>query len=169
MATLDTPDAAALYRRILVPVDGSPQSDRALDVAIALASAQGASLRLVAVLDETKYVDGFEPTLVVIDDVLPRARREVGGILEAARARAVAAGARAEVELVTEDARDIASTVIDRAAAWRADLLVVGTHGRRGLDRLLLGSIAEAILRRCPVPVLLVRTADEKAAGQASA
>lgn len=154
--------APALYCRILVPVDGSPQSDRALDVAISLGRSHGGSLRLVAVLDETRYVNGFEPPIVAIDDVLPRARREVGAWLDAARTRAAAAGVDAEGVLVTQSAAGIASTVMAQAAAWPADLLVVGTHGRRGLDRLLLGSVAETILRRCPAPVLLVRTADEE-------
>ncbi len=152
---------APLYRRILVPVDGSSQSDRALDEAIALARSQGGSLRLLAVLDEMKYVDGFEPALVVIDDVLPRARREIGAMLESGRARAAAQGVAAEVALATERSEGIPQIVCAQAVEWPADLVVVGTHGRRGIERLLFGSIAEAILRRCPVPVLLVRTEDE--------
>ena len=149
------------YRRILVPLDGSRQSDRALDEAIALAQSQGGTLRLLAVLDELKYVDGFEPALVAIDDVLPRARREIGAMLESARVRAAAKGVAAEVELAAEGAEGIPQVVDARAAQWPADLVVVGTHGRRGVERMLLGSMAEAILRRCPVPVLLVRTEDE--------
>ena len=152
---------APLYRRILVPVDGSLQSDRSLDVAVVLARAQGSSLRLLAVLDETRYVHGFEPTRVVLDEILPRARREIDALLQAARARAAAQGVDAEIERVIEGTQDIPSIVVSQAMHWQADLVVVGTHGRRGLDRLLLGSVAEAILRRCPVPVLLVRTADE--------
>ncbi len=149
------------YRRILVPMDGSSQSGRALDEAIALAHSQGGALRLLAVLDETKYVNGFEPARVAIDDVLPRARRELGALLEAGRARAAANAVGAEIELLTEGAEGIAQIVCARAVAWPADLVVLGTHGRRGIERLLLGSIAEAILRRCPVPVLLVRTEGE--------
>ncbi len=159
-----TQTAASLappYRHILVPMDGSNQSDRALDEAIALARLYGGSLRLLAVLDETKYVNGFEPALVVIDDVLPRVSREIGALLESARARAAAKGVEAVIDVVEDDVGGVPETVCTRAAQWPADLVVVGTHGRRGLDRLLLGSVAEAILRHCPVPVLLVRTADE--------
>lgn len=149
------------YGHILVPLDGSRQAERALDEAIALASSQGGSLRLLSVLDEMQYVDGFEPSLVVIDDVLPRARREIGAMLESARARAAARGVAAEVALETEGTADIPRVVCAQAQAWPADLVVLGTHGRRGVERMLAGSVAEAILRRCPAPVLLVRTEDD--------
>jgi nucleotide-binding universal stress UspA family protein len=148
------------YRRILVPMDGSPPSDRALQEAIALARAQGGLLRLVGILDEVKFVNGFEPALVVIDDVLPRARREMGALLEAARARAAAQGVEAAIEVLEDAVLTIPQIVAAQAAQWPADLVVVGTHGRHGVDRLLAGSVAESILRSCPVPVLLVKTSD---------
>ena len=149
------------YRRILVPMDASAQSDRALQEAIALARAQDGVLRLIAILDEVKFVNGFEPALVVIDDVLPRARREMGALLDAARARAAAQGVEAAVEVVEDGVLTIPQIVAAQAAQWPADLVVVGTHGRHGVGRLLAGSVAESILRGCPVPVLLVKTSDE--------
>jgi nucleotide-binding universal stress UspA family protein len=159
MTAADSP--ASPYRRILVPMDGSRQSDRALQEAIALARAQGGVLRLLGILDESRFVNGFEPALVVIDDVLPRARREMGAMLEAARSQAAAQGVDAAVEVLEDDVLTIPQIVTAQAAQWPADLVVVGTHGRGGIERLLSGSVAESILRDCPVPVLLVKTSDE--------
>ncbi|HET7877050.1 MAG TPA: universal stress protein, partial [Methylomirabilota bacterium] len=74
-----------------------------------------------------------------------------------AGARAREAGVAVEPALLESDGRRVAAVVVDEARWWEADLIVVGTHGRRGLDRLLLGSVAEGVVRAAPVTVLLVR------------
>jgi nucleotide-binding universal stress UspA family protein len=126
-----------MYRRILVPVDGSASADHALGQAIALAKTHAAALKIV-------FVDGVE---------------EIGRqIVEVAAAKARNAGLQPEsgllVKLPTED---IGGVILQEAGAWNADLIVIGTHGRRGLAHALLGSVAERVIRAATVPVLVVR------------
>jgi nucleotide-binding universal stress UspA family protein len=85
-----------------------------------------------------------------------------GGEQILAEARATVAKAGVAVEVVQLDTLSgrVSDLVIDHARTWRADLIVIGTHGRRGVGRLLLGSDAEQILRSAPVPVLLVRASE---------
>ena len=146
-----------MFRQILVAVDGSATSQRALDEAVKLAKTVSARLRLIHVMDELAWVNGFEPARAYFDDVLPRMRRAGEELLARAMAQALAAGVQAESELVIGSAERICDQVAAEARRWPADLVVVGTHGRRGTDRLLLGSDAEQIVRHSPVPVLLVR------------
>ena len=68
-----------------------------------------------------------------------------------------AAGVPVETALVESQGERVSEIVVEQARAWPADLIVIGTHGRRGVDRVLMGSDAEQIARRAPVPVLLVR------------
>lgn len=147
------------FHKILVAVDGSPGSDLALAEAIKLAQAQGGRLRLVHVMDELRWVNGFESAQAFIDDMLPRMREAGGKLLARGLARALAANVETESELVVRSAGRVAAAVADEAKRWGADLIVAGTRGRRGIDRLLLGSVAEQIVRHAGTPVLLVRAA----------
>ena len=126
-----------MYRRILVPVDGSASADHALEHAIALAKAHAAALKIV-------FVDGVEEI-----------SRQ---IIEVAAAKARNAGLQPEsgllVKLPTEE---IGGVILQEAGSWTADLIVIGTHGRRGLAHALLGSVAERVIRAATVPVLVVR------------
>ena len=84
-------------------------------------------------------------------------------LLNQARAQAIDQGIAADVVLDEAPGRRLADAVLEQVRSWPADLIVLGTHGRRGVSRLLLGSDAEQVLRVAPVPVLLVRSADEPA------
>jgi nucleotide-binding universal stress UspA family protein len=150
-------ETIAMYRRILVPIDGSATSDKGLDEAIALARLTGARLCLVHVLDDLSFATGYETCAVYTDTVLPFARRSGERILQEASARAAARGVQVETRLVDDLPPRMSELVAEQAKAWQADLIVIGTHGRRGAARLLLGSDAEQIMRMAPVPVLLVR------------
>lgn len=146
-----------MYSRILVAVDGSPNAERALDHAAALAKATSASLRIVHVVDVGLL--GYGPELAINVEGLIEARYAFAQkVLAAARSRAEAAGVAAETAQL--DTRDptvhVAATIAEAAAAWPADLVVLGTQGRRGVERWLLGSVAEGVARRSTVPVLLV-------------
>jgi nucleotide-binding universal stress UspA family protein len=125
-----------MYQRILVPVDGSATADRALEQAIAVAKTHAAALKIV-------FVDGIEE--------LSRQ------IVEVAVARARNAGLQPEsgllVKLPTEE---IGEVILQEAGNWNADLIVLGTHGRRGLAQALLGSVAQQVIRGARVPVLVV-------------
>lgn len=150
-----------MYQRILVPIDGSPTSSRGLDEAIRLAILTGATLRLLHVLDDLVFVTGFEPGATYTKDVLPRIRNAGESILMSGKARVVAAGLTADTLLIECFATRTSEVVIAQAQSWKADLIVLGTHGRRGIGRLLMGSDAEQIVRGATVPVLLVRAEED--------
>ena len=156
-----------MYQRILVPVDGSTTSNQGLDEAIKLARLTGASLRLIHVVDVLTFATGFEPYTVYAGDVIPRMKEAGEQILDQAKTRAAASGVKVDSLLFDSIAARVSETVIEQAKAWKADLIVIGTHGRRGVGRLFLGSDAEQIVRMAPVPVLLVR-AQEMTGGVAT-
>ena len=145
-----------MYGRILVPVDGSPTSNRGLTEAINLAKDQKAKLRLLHAIDESFLV--YDAYGMVSWDSVTRSLRE-GGKKLMAEAKSLAARNGIDAEsVVTETLKDrVADVILKEARNWRADLIVMGTHGRRGLNRLLLGSDAERVLRDTSVPLLLVR------------
>lgn len=146
-----------MYQRILVPVDGSPTSTRGLKEAIKLARLTGARLRLVHVVDELALASGLEAATMMTGEMVQLLREGGERLLARARASAEKAGVTADTVLGDSLAGRICDQVIDQARKWRADLIVLGTHGRRGLGRMLLGSDAEMIVRLASVPVLLVR------------
>jgi len=148
------------YHQILVPVDGSPTSEKALDEAIRLAQLTGARLRLVHVVDELGYVNGFEPAMNYLNEIIPLMREAGEKLLAHDRQKALNKGVGADVVLIVEGPGRICDHVAEQARRARADLIVVGSHGRRGIGRVLLGSDAEQIVRHAPVPVLVVRSGE---------
>jgi nucleotide-binding universal stress UspA family protein len=136
-------------------VDGSETSQCGLQEAIDLAKDQQARVAIVHVIDIVVIDGAGEFSEKYIDTMREYARDTI----EQARKTAQAAGIEAEVqspEIVTT-AYHVADTIAKAAQDWKADLLVVGTHGRRGVNRLLLGSVAERVVRLAPCPLLLVR------------
>jgi nucleotide-binding universal stress UspA family protein len=148
-----------MYKRILVPVDGSEQSTQALAVALQLAAQGGGRVRVIHALDELAYLTGFEAS----SNVLTLAREYGRKILDEALASAQAAGVPADSQLLEGMGHRLGDNVAEAARGWDADLVVVGTHGRRGIGRALLGSGAEQVIRTAPVPVLSVRSRPPKA------
>lgn len=145
-----------MYRRILVPVDGSQTASKALAAALQIADLKGGRVRIVHVFDDVWHRAGY-----AFDGRAPRAAREhAAGLLRDAAARCGAAGIEADTHLLEAPERRLGELVADEAKAWAADLVVVGTHGRRGIGRALLGSGAEEVIRLAPVPVLVVRDGD---------
>ena len=108
-----------------------------------LRSSTNGRIRVLHVLDRLSSVTGFETAAVYLDDVLPLLEQEGYSLLERAKARVDAAGVPVETHLVECVARRTSEIINEQADAWRADLIVLGTHGRRGARRLLLGSDAE--------------------------
>lgn len=145
------------FHRILVPFDDSPAALRALDEAIALGELSGSKLRLVHVMDELAWTNGFEPAVALVRDIVPRMRQAGEKLLAEGCARAAQKQVSAEGELIIGVSGRICELIATEATNWAADLIVVGTQARHGVDRLLMGSDAELILRHAPVPVLLVR------------
>ena len=99
------------------------------------------------------------PEVAIDTSALSAARRGVGEkIIAAVRDTAKAAGFEADAVLIETETptQQVAETIVREAARWGADLLVMGTHGRRGFQHLMLGSVAEQTVRRSPGPVLLI-------------
>ncbi|MBN8758196.1 MULTISPECIES: universal stress protein [Variovorax] len=141
-----------MYQRILVPFDGSATSLRGLQEATAVAKLSHGSLRLLHVIDELSVVyAGWAP------NCMPALRSEALQLLETAWQRVEAEGVNADTVLYDNFDGTVHELVVAEAVKWPAELIVIGTHGRRGFDRLTLGSSAENVLRRATVPVLLVR------------
>jgi len=137
-----------LPKHIVVPIDFSPGSLEALDRACELAGALGAVLHLVTAL-------GPAGELPLTQGVVEELSREHRHGLEslAVEHRGQAAFGPPIVEAA--DPRDL---ILDAARRLEADLIVMGTHGRTGVGRLLLGSVAEDVVRAAPCPVLVVRS-----------
>ena len=148
-----------MYKLILVPSDGSPTSSRAVREAAALARLCGARLRLLHVVDPVNHMTGFERPEVYVRDILPALLAGGESVLEQARADAVSAAPGLAVDTELQESRGLRTweIILERAQACSADLIVLGTHGRRGFNRVLMGSDAEQVVRHADVPVLLVR------------
>ena len=144
-----------MYQHILVPVDGSPTSDGGLEEAIKLARLTGGRVHLLHVAGLTPLSMNAEGYGAVSSDVQRIVREGSEKILAEAKAKVERGGIA--VESVLEGSADrLVEHVANQVKTWGADLLVLGTHGRGGLGRLLKGSHAEEVLRGATVPVLLV-------------
>jgi nucleotide-binding universal stress UspA family protein len=154
-----------MYSNILVAVDDSDTSRYALQQAVALAQGLSARVRVVHVVDMSWLTLG--PELAVDVDAITVARRGVGERIVAAALDTVRqAGLDAEAAVLETETpvQRVEEAIAREAGRWPADLVVLGTHGRRGFQRLVLGSAAEQIVRLSPVPVLLVPSPAEAAA-----
>lgn len=146
-----------MYQRILVPVDGSSTAARGLVEAMRLAKDQDAKLRVIHVVNELMMIASYEGT--IYSGELIEALRESGrAILSKAAAQVKAAGMQVETELLEAHGGHAGDVIVKDADQWKADIIVLGTHGRRGLGRLVMGSDAEQVLRQANVPVLMVRS-----------
>jgi len=146
-----------MFKRILVAVDGSHTAELALQEAIKLAGELQAQMRIVHAVDTVNINLGTEfPNPPEITEALIKSGQE---ILRKAKAVAGAAGIPVETRLIEIDtlSHRIPEMIAADAEAWPADLIVICTHGRRGLSHLLLGSVAEGVVRVATKPVLLIR------------
>jgi nucleotide-binding universal stress UspA family protein len=145
------------YRRILVAVDGSAAASAGLREALRLAKREGAELCILHVVNESVPYTPLAgaPPINLIALLLGSGR----ALLKKAQTQARKQGVEATTILVETTQRDAAGTIVAQARKRRVDLIVLGTHGRRGMLRLVLGSDAEQVVRTAPVPVLLVRAA----------
>lgn len=145
-----------VYKRILVPVDGSSASNAGLKEAVRLARDQKAKLRLLHIVDELVVFNTPEAGFNV-EAVIESMRRSGKRLLGKAEKLSVSRGVKAESGLVESAGVRVADVITRQARRWRADLIVMGTHGRRGVNRMIMGSDAELVVRSAGMPVLLVR------------
>ena len=137
-----------LFRRVLCPIDFSEHSLAALDVALKIVQQNDAALYLLNVAPMPAGAAGFQPVPMDPYPIVEKDRREQ---LEKLARERIPAAVRCET-LVTSG--DPAERVLETARGLDADLIVMGTHGRKGLGHLVLGSVAERVVRESPVPVL---------------
>ena len=151
-----------MYAKILVPVDGSTASSRGLQEAIMLAKEQHATIYLLHVVEEYFATQGFDAGRVATDRLLEELRDGGRRVLDRAEEKVVEAGVPCQRFMEENVGQRVADIIVERAKSLAAELIVLGTHGRRGLRRLVLGSDAEIVLRYTSVPVLLVRAPEEE-------
>lgn len=148
-----------MYQRMLVPLDDSSTAQRGFEEAIALAKALRSTIVLLHVVE-------FVPVMVEMAtsttwEAISDGLRGVGrGILEAAHRKATEAGVSSEAVLEDMATARVADMIVEQAGRQRCELIVMGTHGRRGVGHALIGSDAERVARIAPVPVLLVRQSE---------
>lgn len=145
-----------MYQRIFVPIDDSDTAHAALTEAIRLAVDQHAVIRLSHVVDLAQFAWGgaaLIDTSELQQDLLRIGNAVVAGFAQ----RVSEAGVAYDCEVHQTFGERIARVIVEDAKAWQADLIVMGTHGRRGFDHLLMGSVAEGVMRMTPTPLLMIR------------
>lgn len=146
-----------MFKKILVPVDGSTTSNRGLLEAVKLAKAQKATLIVLHVVDENivtqsalgggYFIEGL------LEGLLENGKKLLAkSVLEAKKQRV-----KVQPVLIEDIGMAVSDVIVSQAKKLKADVIVIGTHGRRGVSRLLMGSDAEGVVRAATVPVLLVR------------
>ncbi|MBP0588628.1 universal stress protein [Paraburkholderia sp. LEh10] len=146
-----------MYKRILVALDGSPSAQRALREAVGLAQLSDGVIEALCVVDRGKWPTEADARVI--------AGREPGGAAHDPAASALAearklfedTGVRGTVRTIDAYAEHVSAVLARAADECEADLIVMGTHGRRGVQRFLLGSVAESLARSTDIPVLIVR------------
>ena len=146
-----------MFKQILVALDGSETANLALDEAMTLAKEGGSIVRSIYVIDAYSFAPQLE--FISLQEVATSIREEASGVLAKAKKKLDAAGVISETKIVETEVSGerIAQAIAKEANSWPADLIVVGTHGRRGFSHFLLGSVAESIVRVASKPVLLIR------------
>jgi nucleotide-binding universal stress UspA family protein len=148
-----------MYHRICVAIDGSSAADDALAEALRMCAGGTADLLLVSVVD----VRVIAAEGVNFESVYDAWCEEGRKALDTASAKVRSASIEPEVKLAETDGKTVARTVIEEAERWRAEVIVIGTHGRGGVTRWMLGSVADEVIRASPLPVLVVRGRDDPA------
>ena len=138
-----------MYRNIILAYDGSKFSNKALQEAISLAKSSGGSLLVLSVVDIT---DEFESEAPGLTDKMTE---KLLKLAQKALAKAVAAKVKAKVEVHVGDAYEM---IVDIAKKKKADVIVMGSHGRTGLTRLLMGSVTSRVIGHAPCSVLVVKS-----------
>lgn len=148
-----------IYKNILLAIDRNDGSNAAVEEIIKLAKDQNVHLRVLHVVDENSVYcggPGFDASLVM------NALKEEGNEILDNVAKKIESQSSIKIEKSLRELRllngRVAEMIVEESKEWPADLLVIGTHGRRGFSRLFLGSVAENIIRIATTPVLLVRS-----------
>jgi nucleotide-binding universal stress UspA family protein len=144
-----------MYDTILVPTDGSSAVVEAVERAVDLAERYDATVHALYVVDSSAYGTLDTSTSVVVDALEDEGETAVTYVAD----QAESAGVPAETAVLSGTPH---RTIMNYVDDHDVDLVVMGTHGRRGFDRFLLGSVTEKVVRTAPVPVMTVRVPDEE-------
>jgi len=150
-----------MYDNILVPVDGGETSTCGLEEAIEIAVNLGSRIRLLHVLNELIF-DGVYSPGVYANELFASLRESGRIILAQAEAEVRHHGVEADSVMLESIGAPAADFIVAQATLWPADLIVMGTHGRRGIARAALGSDAEYVVRNASIPVMLVRNTSKR-------
>lgn len=145
-----------MYKHILVPVDGSSTSLQAVSQAVAISSAFGSTVTAIYVIDPYPFTGVGTEFAYSQANYLSAAKAEAKEAFVAVRAQFEAAGLKAETRMV--EAHATWRGIVETADALQVDLVVMGSHGRRGLEKLVLGSVTQRVLQHASQPVLVVRS-----------
>ena len=141
-----------MFKRILVPLDDSEGSSRALDLAVRWSQVSGGKLKLVHYID----VQAFPNFMGYGDPAIQFSQRYAQSFLDEKKVQLEKNGIQVETKLCLAIGKRLGQCISEEATAWGADLIVLGSHGRKGIGRVLLGSGAEQIIREAPVPTLVI-------------
>ena len=144
-----------MFKHILVPVDGSGTALSAVDKAIGLAKAFDSEVTAIYVIDPYPFTGVGADFAYGQDQYLGAAKAEANAAVEAVAQRLTAAGLKADTRIV--EAHAVWRGIADAAEAVGADLVVMGSHGRRGLEKLVLGSVTQSVLTQTQLATLVVR------------
>ena len=157
-----------MYQRILVPVDGSLASNKGLREAIELAKVTNGRILLLHVVDDMSLLVSSAGYAGLNAEMFAALREAGEKVLAEAKGDVERTGVAVEAKLFENVDLPLWQRVIALVRDWRADLVVMGTHGRRGVRRVVLGSDAEQVVRTANVPVLLVRAGESAAPADSS-
>lgn len=144
-----------MFKHILIPVDGSPTAAMAADKAIGLARAFGSEVTAIYVIDPYPFAGIGTDVAYSQAQYLSAATAESGEALAAVRQAFERAGLQVNTSVIEGHA--VYQSILDTARSAGADLIVMGSHGRRGLEKLVLGSVTQRVVSHAHVPVLVVR------------
>ncbi len=146
-----------MYERILVAVDGGPSSELAIAQAVGLAKQLQAEVKVLFVVDDSELF--FEHAYIDPNEIVNGMISVGQKALATAARRFENAGVRCLTELAEKPVSpgNISGTIVNHADQWPADLIIMGTHGRRGMRRVIMGSVSEGVISKSTKPVLLIR------------
>ncbi|QHJ01239.1 universal stress protein [Xylophilus rhododendri] len=144
-----------MFQKILVPVDGSDTSIAAIHRAVTIARAFGSTVTVVSVIDPYPFTGVSSDMAYGQEQYLVAANNEAAAALDLARN--AASGLGFEVEVLVVEGHAVHRGIVETAESVDADLIVIGSHGRRGLEKLVLGSVTQRVLGDAHMPVLVVR------------
>lgn len=144
-----------MFDQILVPVDGSPTSLRAIDKAIALAKAFKSKVSVISFVDPYPLMGMNAEIPYGQEDFRKAAKAEAEKAIHVACEQLTSAGVEAHGEVV--ESHTVWRGILESAGKAHADLVVMGSHGRHGLEKLVLGSVTQRVLQHASLPVMVVR------------